>query len=337
MSPEQNRSVGNLLLLCIPHSYMVDDPQRVHIYSQELLRSWKEQQLAEYDMTRKGWQLTNAEVEEVLRESYSAEVIIQGETINLGGQGGQAPSAGGAGGSAIGRGATGGKGGPGGPVTINLGARPAVAPGAGGGGAGWIDPESALLWRGTGRTPTIGQHEYLGADGLDGGDTTISDSEGNILLRARGGQGALIGSGIRSISDKFTVSALVLANHAEIAGQYLSLLSAGFAHYNVLNLNDQLTFTGAIVFEGGEAPEGEYAFTIQAQAPDCTIVNSLIPVFRITKPGDIIRIILQFSMSVQVKNFGMWTIIVRHDSRELAHLPIAIQQGIPGKTTALSE
>ena len=91
MSPEENRSVGNLLMMCIPHSYEVDDPQRVHLFSKELLRSWKERQLAEYDETRKGWQLTDAEAEEVIRESYASEVIIQGDTINLGGQGGQAP------------------------------------------------------------------------------------------------------------------------------------------------------------------------------------------------------------------------------------------------------
>ncbi len=173
MSPEENRAVGNLLLMCIPHSYEVDDPQRVHLYSIEVLRSWKEQQLAEYDRTRRGWQLTDAEAEEVIRESYTAEVIIQGDTINLGGQGGQAPSAGGAGGSAIGRSAIGGKGGPGGPVTINLGGTPGAAPGAGGGGAAGIDPESALLWRGPGRTPTVGQHEYLGMDSQAGGDTTF--------------------------------------------------------------------------------------------------------------------------------------------------------------------
>lgn len=111
MSSEKNRSVGNLLLMCIPHSYEVNDPQRVHLYPEELLLSWKEQQLAQYDRTRNGWQITDAEAEEVIRESDAAEIIIQGDTINLGAQGGQAPSAGGAGGTAIGRGAISGKGG----------------------------------------------------------------------------------------------------------------------------------------------------------------------------------------------------------------------------------
>jgi hypothetical protein len=71
MSEEENRAVGNLLLMCIPHSYEVDDPQRVRLYPKELLRSWKEQQLAEYDRTRAGWLPTDAEAEEVIRESYT--------------------------------------------------------------------------------------------------------------------------------------------------------------------------------------------------------------------------------------------------------------------------
>jgi hypothetical protein len=337
MSSEENRSVSNLLVMCIPHSYEVDDPQRVHLFSKKLLRSWKERQLAEYDETRNGWRLTDAEAEEVIRESYAAEVIIQGDTINLGGQGGQAPSAGGAGGTAIGRGAIGGRGGPGGPMTINLGGGPGEAPGAGGGGAAGINPESELLWRGPGRTPTVGRHEYLGMDSQGGGDTTISDAEGNVLLRAKGGQAALAGSGIRSTSDRFTVSALLLANHIEVIGAYVSLLSGGFAHYNVLNLNDQLTFVGLIVFEGGGVQEGEYAFTIQVLAPDGTIANTATPVFRVVRTGDIVRIILQFSMPAQVVTFGMWMIIALHESRVLMRLPVAIQQGITGETTAFSE
>lgn len=337
MSPEENRSVVNLLVLCIPHSYEVDDPQRVHLFPVELLRSWKEHQLAEYDRTRNGWQLTEVEAEEVVRESYRAEVIIQGDTINLGGQGGQAPSAGGAGGTAIGRGAIGGRGGSGGPMTINLGGLPGAAPAAGGGGAATIDPESELLWRGPGRTPTVGQTEYVGTDSQGGGDTTFSDAQGNVLLRAKGGEPARAGTGIRSTSTNFTVSTLLLANHVEITGSFVSLLSGGFAHYNVLNVNDQLRFDGLVIFEGSEVLPGEYAFTIQILAPSSTIAYETTPVFRIIKAGDINRIALHFWAAVQISEFGMWAVVVQHDSQELARLLVAIQQGVPGKTTALSE
>jgi hypothetical protein len=67
------------------------------------------------------------------------------------------------------------------------------------------------------------------------------------------------------------------------------------------------------------------------------IVNTATHVFRIARTGDINRIILQFSMPLQVKIFGLWTIVILHENRVLAHLPIAIQQGVPGKTTALSD
>lgn len=337
MSDDENRAAENLILLCIPHSYEVDDPHRVHLFPVELLQSWKAQQLAEYDRTSTGWQLTDAEADEVIRESYTAEVIIQGDTLNLGGQGGQAPSAGGAGGTAIGRGAVAGKGGPGGPMIFNMSGQPGAAPGAGGGGGATIDPESELLWRGPGRTPTVGQAEYIGEDSQGGGDTTISDAEGNVLLRAKGGRPALAGSGVRSTSDKFSVSALILANAVECTGHYVSLLNGGFSHYNVLNLNDQLRFAGLVTIEGGGIPQGEYAFTIQILAPNSTAAYTSTPVFQIIKAGDINRIILHFWTLVAVSEFGMWTIAFLHNGKELARLPVAVQQGIPGRTTALSE
>ena len=321
--------------MCIPHAYEVDDPQRVHLYSKELLRAWKEQQLAEYDMTRNGWQLTDAEAEEVIRESYAAEVMIQGDIINLGGQGGQAPGAGGSGGSSIGRGAIGGPGGSGGPITFNLGGLPGAAPGAGGGAAGGVDPESRLFWRAPGRTPTVGLYEYLGTDGQDGGDSSFGPDDTGRVVKARGGLGARAGSGVRSRSEELAVSSLVLANHVEIQGALFSLLSGGFAHYNAVNLNDPLTFIGLVVLEGGGVPEAEYGLTVEALGPDGSIEKSITFVFKISKPGDILRVSFQFSISVQVKQFGMWAIVARHEDRELARLSVAIQQGISGKTTAL--
>ena len=331
MSPEENRSSRNLLLTCIDHSYEIDDIQRVYLYPKELLRSWKERQLADFDKTRRGWQLTDAEAAEVIRESYNAETVIRGDTINLGAIGGQAPGAGGAGGTAIGRGAVAGQGGPGGPITINAAAGPGEAPGAGGAGGTWIDPESEIFWRGPGRTPTVGQAEYLGADGADGGDTTISraDTE-EVLLRARGGVGGKAGTGIRSTSDKLAVSALALADYVEARNGFFYVCSGGFVHYNVLNLNDWLTFTGLMVLEGGGVPEGEYGVTVQALQPDGRIAQSVTLVLKISKPGDIMRMSFSFSLRAQVTAYGMWMIVVRHEGRELSRLPVAVQQGVQG-------
>lgn len=120
MSAQANRSGANLLLLCIEHADEVDQPQRVKLYPPNMLREWKRQQLDLYDSLRTGWQITQDEAEEVIRESTALEVSILAETLNLGGAGGQAPSAGGGGGAAIGHGAKGGAGGPGGSTASSL-------------------------------------------------------------------------------------------------------------------------------------------------------------------------------------------------------------------------
>jgi hypothetical protein len=138
MSADANRSAGNLLLLCIEHADEVDRRERVHLYPATLLREWKQQQLAFFDTARNGWDITEREAEEVIRESTNLEISLQGDVINLGGTGGQAPSAGGGGGAAIGSGAHGGAGGPGGPVRIDIKGEDGAAPGAGGGGSGYI-------------------------------------------------------------------------------------------------------------------------------------------------------------------------------------------------------
>ena len=146
----------------------------------------------------------------------------------------------------------------------------------------------------------------------------------------------MAGSGVRSTSDKLAVSALVLADYVETRNGLFYVCSGGFAHYNVLNLNDWLRFNGLIVLESGVVPEGEYGLTVQALEPEGDITQSVTLVYKISKPGDILRMSFNFWLSVQVKAYGMWTIVVRHEGRELARLPIAVQQGIQGETTALT-
>lgn len=72
MSAEDNRAEANLLLLCIEHSYEIDEvPER---YPADLLREWKRAQLDEYERVQRGWPLNDAEAAEVLQESSSAAV-----------------------------------------------------------------------------------------------------------------------------------------------------------------------------------------------------------------------------------------------------------------------
>ena len=70
MPSEENRADANLVLLCIEHSYEVDDlPDH---YPAELLRLWKQAQLDEYEQARRGWPLTDTEAGRVLEASAQA-------------------------------------------------------------------------------------------------------------------------------------------------------------------------------------------------------------------------------------------------------------------------
>lgn len=179
-SPEENRSDGNLVLLCRKHHSIVDDRRNEDFYTPELLRAWKAEQEAQG-----GGGLAPDDMEAI----EQTNVIITAETVNLGGEGGAAPSAGGGGGAAIGSNARGGRGGDGGRIFKNgrladasalkhwtevigdaPGSRP---PGSGGGGA-----------------PAIGD-DPIGGRGGDGGDThtgTLTLQPGT--YRARVGRGA---------------------------------------------------------------------------------------------------------------------------------------------------
>jgi hypothetical protein len=305
------------------------------MYPTAVLHEWKSQQLAYFDEHKDGWQISQPEAEEVIRESTRQEITIQAEVINLGGLGGAAQGAGGGAGGAIGRGARGGKGGKGGkriknsPTRINLKGGDGRAPGAGGGGSGGIDPDFPLFWRGGDTMPTFGSFSFLGIDGNDGGDTTFGPAGGEPLLRAKGGKGGLVGTGKRSVSEIISVSSLMLANYVEFREIFGYITGACFQHYNILNLGDNHSFIGIAVLEFGGTPTGEYGITVAALDPENNEVSFVKFAFNVSKAGDILRIACKFSVRVTMNMFGMWTIVVRHGSKDLARLPVVVQQGVP--------
>jgi hypothetical protein len=70
MSAGDNRAESNLLLLCIEHSYEVDEfPDS---YPAEQLREWKQGQLDEYEQAQRGWALTDSQAGRVLEASAQA-------------------------------------------------------------------------------------------------------------------------------------------------------------------------------------------------------------------------------------------------------------------------
>jgi hypothetical protein len=211
---------------------------------------------------------------------------------------------------------------------INLRGQDGAATGAGGGGAGSIDPDSPLFWHGGGQIPTFAQFSFVGVDGQDGGDTTFGPVDDGNILRAKGGSGGRVGSGDRFRSDKIVASSLLLANYVEFQGSFTYITGAGFQFYNVLNLEDRMNFSGAAVLECGGVPPGEYSLTIEAHDPDNAVASAVTLVFRITQSGDMARMPFKFSIAAAIAKFGMWTIVARHEDRELARLPIVVKRGI---------
>lgn len=67
MSEEDNRADANLLLLCIEHSYEIDEFPGS--YSADLLREWKQAQVDEYARAQRGWPLNDADAGRVLEAS----------------------------------------------------------------------------------------------------------------------------------------------------------------------------------------------------------------------------------------------------------------------------
>ncbi|MGA4979276.1 hypothetical protein [Streptomyces cinereoruber] len=68
MSGEANRSGENLLLLCIEHSYEIDE--NAARFPPGTLREWKAAQLAEHDQIQRSWHLNNDEIAEASALSF---------------------------------------------------------------------------------------------------------------------------------------------------------------------------------------------------------------------------------------------------------------------------
>ncbi len=151
-----------------------------------------------------------------------------------------------------------------------------------------------------------------------------------MLLRAKGGRGARAGTGIRSKSDRLAVSTLMLANYVEFRENFGYVTGAGFDHYSVLNLNNSLPLNGLLTLECGGVPTGEYSLTLEALDPENNVMSTITFVFKVTRPGDILRMMFKFTLSVAINQFGLWTVVACHEDRELARLPVVIKQGVPG-------
>jgi hypothetical protein len=90
MTAEENRGAENLLVMCIPHSYEIDEHEGQ--YPAQLLQQWRVAQREEHERIRKNWPLTEAEIAEVVTSSFDrneerarvmAETVRAGERLAL--------------------------------------------------------------------------------------------------------------------------------------------------------------------------------------------------------------------------------------------------------------
>lgn len=321
MSETDNRSAANLILMCVRHADEIDQPGWQKRFPTDLLRRWKDEQVAAYDAALGGWQLSDEEVAEVMRaSSIESTIVLQAGIITVGGTGGSAPGASGGGGGAIGPGALGG---PGGPVgRVDLDGTPGEAPGAGGGGAGTL-ARGAILRDPNARQATEGKGFSLGVDGQDGGDTSFTGD--TVLVQARGGRRGLAETGNRVTSDRLAVSALMLAEYVEANG-LVYVARGSWSNYSVLNLPTQATLPVLLVIEAGGVPPGEYTVALEAVGPDGIHRSRMSFPVTVEEAGDILRISRSCGLAITFDAFGLWTIVATTPLAELARLDLLVKR-----------
>jgi hypothetical protein len=81
MTADDNRAFDNLVLLCIEHSYEVDE--HADRFPAELLRQWKTAQIAEYDSVQRSWPINDDEAAEVLFASESFDALHALTTVEV--------------------------------------------------------------------------------------------------------------------------------------------------------------------------------------------------------------------------------------------------------------
>lgn len=329
MGRDENRSGENLVILCIDHSYEIDDKDLETKYPAPTLREWKLAQIAEYDLAVKaagsdegvGWRLTDEEAAEVIEASErNTNIVIQGHTIQIGGTGGTY-GGGGGGGGVVGSG-VGGLGGGGGGVleNVNLGDLPSKSSASGGENVstpGMVDPP---------RRCTEGVGYIVGRDGAYGGDATIAIG-GEVVLRAEGRPGGRAGSGNRVTSDRLAVSTVLIADYINpMPHGLVTLVNGGWSSYAVSDLPAPVTLPVLCVIEAGGVEAGEYTIIVELCAPGGAVPMRFSVGLVVERTGDVLRIIYVFELTANVDKFGLWQVQIRSDTATLAVLDVMIKR-----------
>lgn len=319
MSSDENRSSGNLLLMCLSHADEIDRPELVDRYPTEVLLGWKTAQVNAFDGAKdSGFNISSSEAEQTI--SGSIAIVAQGGSVIVGGQGGQAIAAGGGGGGALGPGALGGRGGDGGVVGhIELAGAPGRAPGSGGGGGGAIAPD-AIPPAGP-KDGTLGSGYSDGYDGGDGGASYFGSVD-DPLVFAPGGKGGSAGTGERGRSDRLRVSTLLSADYVDVRDGLSSVVRGGHGELHLLDVPVGFTLALLVIFEAGGAPEGEYTATIELLDPVHDVAGTVRFPVTVVTPGDVVRIPRLALIRARFPVFGAYQIRVSSELGVLATLDI---------------
>lgn len=327
MTADENRATPNLLLLCLQHADDVDRPENLTSYPSEVLRGWKKDQLATFNAAAgSGLDLSDDEVAEVRRRSFEQTVVLQGQTLILGGLGGTAGGAGG-GGAAIGHGAVGGKGGEASKIgEIRLEGTPGEqGTGAGGGGAGVMDAGALPPDAERASSGTEGEGFVGAVDGEAGGDSIVSIGD-DIVVRAPGGTAGLAGTGLRSTTDGLSVSALFCANYSELQNGLVYASGAGWQNLSLLKVPTVWCFRVVVLFEAGGVDEGEYTVRIEARGPTGAVSATASFPLTVVKAGDVVRVPHGWTLCVEIDAYGIWTVAVATESKELAVTQLLVKR-----------
>jgi len=301
MSEDENRSVRNLLLLCLEHSSEVDDRSRVDDFPAPLLLQWKANQLAVFDAIGQGWILSDEEATQVLQASSTISIV--NSNLQLGGQAGQAFGAGGGGGGAIGPNARAGDGGAGGEMVFGVFRADDL-------------PDSVDVVVGAG-----GLGGTDGDVGKPGEDTSFGD-----FLVAKGGKGGR--SGDESASHEHAVkvrcTGAFLANYAEAQNGLINALSAGWAWYGLPEFPGIVR--GCLVFcvePEQEDQLGSAHCVVQVLNEELQLVQH--GVLRFTfEEADVVRAVGVFHFEAIAHRSGIWTARVADSDREIGSIRFAV-------------
>lgn len=262
MSEGENRSAGNLIVLCPLHAWEIDQPGWSDKFPAQLLLEWKKEQVDLTERIRMSWPLSDDEAAEVLRVSEGISIVA--ETLSLGGAGGVGMGAGGGGGGAIGPGSSGGPGGRGGSINFGPGytndgeARAALETflevagntdrGTGAGGSGAVGPDARGGAGGDGADALVdtiwmdkGTHQVL--IGSRGEDSILNlfDEDGvlqnQVIVRSPGAQYAPYpvtrGRPLAAadLHGGFSVTTMIVADSVTVRRGMVDVLNAFWRQY----------------------------------------------------------------------------------------------------------